>query len=255
MSSHLTQEPGSSASDPIELSDSESDNQSDDQPTCHWRTVPHDPASCTRYWDCPSHNTERISTHSPNRYPREGIDGVAGPTPDSTGNAGPSVSAAWPQTSGSSSQGLATRAHRLRSPSQVSGSSSQTHGTQSNPVVLSSPSPQPHYRSLLDIGSVGPPNPGSTSRNNSGQASRPPFPPFVLEAQGNPSRAPSSRRSRAEAMAATSPVTLPRWQPDNEVTYCPICHSQFSFLNRKHHCRYVIYEPYHRCPCSKVAEC
>ncbi|ORY66141.1 FYVE zinc finger-domain-containing protein, partial [Pseudomassariella vexata] len=32
-------------------------------------------------------------------------------------------------------------------------------------------------------------------------------------------------------------ITLPRWQPDAEVTYCPICHQQFSFLVRKHHCR------------------
>ncbi|OTA84580.1 hypothetical protein M434DRAFT_400420 [Hypoxylon sp. CO27-5] len=32
-------------------------------------------------------------------------------------------------------------------------------------------------------------------------------------------------------------ITLPRWQPDSEVTYCPICHTQFSFFVRKHHCR------------------
>ncbi|KAI1439657.1 FYVE-domain-containing protein [Annulohypoxylon stygium] len=32
-------------------------------------------------------------------------------------------------------------------------------------------------------------------------------------------------------------VTLPRWQPDSEVTYCPICRTQFSFFVRKHHCR------------------
>ncbi|OKL63535.1 hypothetical protein UA08_01200 [Talaromyces atroroseus] len=30
---------------------------------------------------------------------------------------------------------------------------------------------------------------------------------------------------------------LPRWQPDSEVTHCPICGSQFSFWYRKHHCR------------------
>ncbi len=37
----------------------------------------------------------------------------------------------------------------------------------------------------------------------------------------------------------TSPVeiVLPRWQPDSEVTYCPICHTQFSIFVRKHHCR------------------
>lgn len=34
-------------------------------------------------------------------------------------------------------------------------------------------------------------------------------------------------------------IVLPRWQPDAEVTYCPICRTQFSFFVRKHHCRYV----------------
>ncbi|KAF4989487.1 hypothetical protein FGRMN_9085 [Fusarium graminum] len=36
----------------------------------------------------------------------------------------------------------------------------------------------------------------------------------------------------------------PRWQPDNEVTYCPICHTQFSFFVRKHHCRIIIPHQY-----------
>lgn len=35
-------------------------------------------------------------------------------------------------------------------------------------------------------------------------------------------------------------IVLPRWQPDAEVTYCPICRTQFSFFVRKHHCRYVV---------------
>lgn len=35
-----------------------------------------------------------------------------------------------------------------------------------------------------------------------------------------------------------SAVVLPRWQPDAEVTYCPICRTQFSIFVRKHHCRY-----------------
>ncbi|KAF4123507.1 FYVE zinc finger [Geosmithia morbida] len=39
----------------------------------------------------------------------------------------------------------------------------------------------------------------------------------------------SSRRS--------SDFAVPRWQPDVEVTYCPICHTQFNFFVRKHHCR------------------
>ncbi|KAI1131742.1 hypothetical protein F5Y10DRAFT_232986 [Nemania abortiva] len=31
--------------------------------------------------------------------------------------------------------------------------------------------------------------------------------------------------------------TLPRWQPDSEVTHCPICGMQFGMFFRKHHCR------------------
>ncbi|KAJ5730893.1 uncharacterized protein N7483_005401 [Penicillium malachiteum] len=31
--------------------------------------------------------------------------------------------------------------------------------------------------------------------------------------------------------------TLPRWQPDAEVTSCPICAVVFNFWHRKHHCR------------------
>ena len=30
---------------------------------------------------------------------------------------------------------------------------------------------------------------------------------------------------------------LPRWQPDSEVAYCPICGNEFSLFYRKHHCR------------------
>ena len=31
--------------------------------------------------------------------------------------------------------------------------------------------------------------------------------------------------------------SLPRWQPDSEVSRCPICDTQFGFFFRKHHCR------------------
>lgn len=30
---------------------------------------------------------------------------------------------------------------------------------------------------------------------------------------------------------------VPKWQPDAEVSECPICHRQFGFLFRRHHCR------------------
>lgn len=49
---------------------------------------------------------------------------------------------------------------------------------------------------------------------------------------------PQPPRSEAEP-AIPAEWSLPRWQSDAEVTYCPICRTQFSFFVRKHHCRYV----------------
>ncbi|KAI9672366.1 MAG: hypothetical protein M1817_003388 [Caeruleum heppii] len=36
---------------------------------------------------------------------------------------------------------------------------------------------------------------------------------------------------------ASREIILPRWQPDDEVTNCPICGTRFTFWHRKHHCR------------------
>ena len=35
----------------------------------------------------------------------------------------------------------------------------------------------------------------------------------------------------------TGEIILPRWQPDSEVSECPICGRTFTFWYRKHHCR------------------
>ncbi|KAK5663368.1 hypothetical protein OQA88_3796 [Cercophora sp. LCS_1] len=43
---------------------------------------------------------------------------------------------------------------------------------------------------------------------------------------------------RVQGQSAEPPeFVVPRWQPDAEATYCPICHTQFSIFVRKHHCR------------------
>lgn len=78
-------------------------------------------------------------------------------------------------------------------------------------------------------------------------------PSFQRRPATPPSPPPASRRrTSSNAFAATrashqqqrlpesrrpSDLVLPRWQPDAEVTLCPICHAQFSIFVRKHHCR------------------
>jgi FYVE zinc finger len=51
----------------------------------------------------------------------------------------------------------------------------------------------------------------------------------------------SSNRVRSSTASANSPggIILPPWQLDSDVTFCPVCASQFTFWYRKHHCRYV----------------
>lgn len=78
-----------------------------------------------------------------------------------------------------------------------------------------------------------------------------------LVTSSRPRNEPNSTLPPPPATPPPPEVVLPRWQPDAEVTLCPICGTQFSmfllcplfatllttslgFFIRKHHCRYVI---------------
>ncbi|KAF5866731.1 hypothetical protein ETB97_009888 [Aspergillus alliaceus] len=52
-----------------------------------------------------------------------------------------------------------------------------------------------------------------------------------------PRRTNDRRSSWSRAGNDYLEYTRPRWQPDSEVTNCPICETAFSFWYRKHHCR------------------
>lgn len=59
-----------------------------------------------------------------------------------------------------------------------------------------------------------------------------PFPPRITDR-------PLPRRPSEEHLPnrRSREIALPRWQPDAEVSACPICQTTFSFWYRKHHCR------------------
>ncbi|OLN88489.1 RUN and FYVE domain-containing protein 2 [Colletotrichum chlorophyti] len=63
-------------------------------------------------------------------------------------------------------------------------------------------------------------------------------PPATPRRSGS-SAAQSATRSQQSSIDSIGPpeFILPRWQPDADVTFCPICHTQFSIFVRKHHCR------------------
>ncbi|KAK0734124.1 hypothetical protein B0T26DRAFT_633212 [Lasiosphaeria miniovina] len=86
-------------------------------------------------------------------------------------------------------------------------------GTQLRPVLLDDSPPHSPSRSQTQAQAPLPPSPPPPP---------PPPPPH------HP--APADSRSPSEFI-------VPRWQPDAEVTYCPICRTQFSIFVRKHHCR------------------
>lgn len=99
---------------------------------------------------------------------------------------------------------------RRRSASSIS--SGQTANARIPQIFSPAPSDAPFARPRRPQG----------NHNSTGSIERPPYRlPSMADVR--------SRRNRE--------IVLPRWQPDTEVSKCPICGTIFSFWYRKHHCR------------------
>ncbi|RKK69267.1 hypothetical protein BFJ69_g12872 [Fusarium oxysporum] len=247
------------------------DNAQD--PICPWRNRRFHHQECSRYFDCPSHTIERSlsesgsgdqeSTHSSHHSRTEierdqsgaqtirfsnqelaqvGITRDNVPTPDSD-HANVDRDAAYITSDPPSNQAPLPPAV-----TQESGQSST--GT---PHTSLSTYPVSYSRDTRfeqpDSQSVVPSNPDQRARSS--QRITAPNSQGAQRAHTTPSRErmdaplPSPRPleealpplPRSARQSISSDQQRPRWQPDNEVTYCPICHTQFSFFIRKHHCR------------------
>ena len=235
-----------------------------DQPAvvaCRWRTGQYHDRECSRYFDCPSHLVERaLSDADQDSDPeqeeeehRAGSDpGTISPPSEGEG-----------EGEDEDENGRNTREETASlDESVVAGGATETaaegNGTldvalaqqedagqgSSIPNRLADNSPlAARGRVELDSGD--------------GVAPLPPVPEAVRRARETVFGAPAINMAAASPGPATrlvsrpspvlstsadrtpSEVSLPRWQPDSDVTYCPICGTQFSIFVRKHHCRYV----------------
>lgn len=58
-----------------------------------------------------------------------------------------------------------------------------------------------------------------------------------VNVSGSPQSVSRQLNSLRHRESSFTDYRLPRWQPDSEVSNCPICGSTFTFWFRKHHCR------------------
>lgn len=228
---------------------------------CRWKTDHFHYQECSRYFDCPTHTI-------PRRLSIDRDGGLRGSphterdTQDSTVDAPPSQDSSRPESL--SSARARSNASTPELPQQL------TTEDWDAPQDTAGPSGTTHERGILgeeghDEGTqsswsfaASQPSADSTIRAMESpgyEAARPPVPSFEAPlplspplrgsrgSSGNPpgyhghALPPVPRQRGYGASRRPSDAGLPRWVPDAEVTYCPICQTQFSFFVRKHHCR------------------
>lgn len=187
--------------------------------SCPWRTRRHHDDECSRYFDCPTHTVERDSG-----------DAEASGQADSQLEPMPSLGSV-----GSAGD------------SRISNTTVDEPSSSDRARIL------PIRSSSLTAGSRLSPSTSSSNRQPSSAGQTGPFSPPIIDQQWRPIHdAQGTHRDSSPAGSMSHPgsqvrplprpqnaevASPPRWQPDAEVTYCPICNAQFSIFVRKHHCR------------------
>ncbi|KAK0670372.1 putative E3 ubiquitin-protein ligase ZNRF2 [Cercophora samala] len=248
-----------SAHTPIELSsDSDSDGSSSvsgsdyierqDQgrqahsAVCQWRTARFHDRECSRYWDCPSHTVERALSDNrqgdqQNEAPGQGEDHDM-----DDGEERPDPGAVSPLSEDEADRGAEGHT-RPRSPSPEVPSNPGSLNEQrtapgasaENPViVVSSPVAASRGQSRFPEPAPGPLR-SEPSRTRGGYTSI--FQEHDVSIGSSSAATPRHQPPLPSRGDPSGELILPRWQPDAEVTYCPICNTQFSIFVRKHHCR------------------
>ncbi|KAL6924913.1 hypothetical protein FSST1_002187 [Fusarium sambucinum] len=256
--------------------DQDQDQDNDREPTCPWQTSRFHHQECSRYFDCPSHAIERSlsqsgeadresinSSHSPEIPPpdtdrehtdqqnsrfsdqelAQGVnngDDAQSTTADEPDDDRDATSATTdPETSAEEDAGTAV----AQEPEQPSDNQQNTEMDDSESISQNRRSEQQNSINTPSEHTEHIQRPSrGTSATNTQRAPRTYATPSRERMDAPlPSLRPLEEAlpplSRSARQSVSSDSQRPRWQPDNEVTYCPICHAQFSFFVRKHHCR------------------
>lgn len=245
-----------------------SDAPTTDSVNCPWRTPEFHEDECSRYFDCPTHVVERQLPE-----PAAAVLLVEPSAEPSHANSigGPSAVVDPEETPGPSSRrSESPPEERSRSVSTSSseqlGEASPQNDNDRPPMVPPrdesyfpnmSHEPEAARAGLLElpIRTTSLPQTASTLSQTTDPTQRrlpsPPLPPVPQSTRPSMLELPPTPRSTSETTSSSaasssrslhrnpSELVLPRWQPDSDVTFCPICRTQFSFFVRKHHCRFV----------------
>lgn len=235
-------------------------------PACPYRNSRVYDQECALFFDCPSHQVERAPAGS-DEPDSESIDqrlapdnaadvlsngteettttaDVLGPesATDKPDSENPPLETSHPGPSSINNSGMQVDIAReerdvtAEVDTNVQSMNIGRSATQNEPSAQTDPAPEPgpeqptSHAPELTISSGAS---SSSSRSSLQQAT----PSLRPRETSQPQSLISAIALRQAESRSNMDVILPPWQPDSEVSSCPICHVDFRFYIRKHHCR------------------